>query len=303
MSEHGTNGDRGYYGRPVLKAPVWKPQIPFYFFTGGLGGASAVLALAARATGRSRLARASSLVGLAADVVSPLLLITDLGRPERFHHMLRMLRVTSPMSVGSWVLAGEGAASGAAVALDLTGRLPRVRTAAEVASAVLGPPLATYTAVLVANTAVPVWHEARRELPFVFAASSAASAGAAALPFVPPEEAGPARRAIVAGVVGELVATEAMKRRLGELAGPYRSGRAARLDRAASALSVGGAVVTTALGRRSRVAASAGGALVLGGAMLRRWSVFVAGRESALDPAATIGPQRARLEGREATRA
>src|SRR5919108_1495750 len=86
---------RSCYGRPIIKEPVWKPQVPVCFLTGGLGGASAVLSLAARAAGNERLARTSLFVGAAAEAISPTLLITDLGRPERFLNMLRLFTVTS----------------------------------------------------------------------------------------------------------------------------------------------------------------------------------------------------------------
>ena len=34
-----------YYGRPVIKAPVWKtPDVPLYLFLGGLAGGSSLLA-------------------------------------------------------------------------------------------------------------------------------------------------------------------------------------------------------------------------------------------------------------------
>ena len=101
---------RSYYGRPVIKEPVWQPEIPWYFFTGGLGGASAVLSLVARLMGNEPLAKRSLYIGAAADVVSPVLLISDLGRPERALNMFRVFKVTSPMSVGSWILAVAGGA-------------------------------------------------------------------------------------------------------------------------------------------------------------------------------------------------
>ena len=165
--------------RPVIKPPVWTWEIPFYFYTGGLAGASAGLARAAESRGNDVLARRASAVALAGAIASPALLVSDLGRPERFLHMLRLFNPTSPMSIGSWTLAAFGAASGIgwidrAVA---RGRIPGGRHA-RTAAAALGLPLSSYTAALVANTAVPVWHEARRSLPFVFVAGAAASAGA-----------------------------------------------------------------------------------------------------------------------------
>jgi subtilisin family serine protease len=127
----------------------------------------------------ARRAWATALVGATA---SPALLISDLGVPRRFLNMLRMFKVTSPMSVGSWILAGFGTATAPAALHALSGgRLGAAGRAAQVTSAVLGMPLASYTAALVSNTAVPVWHHARHELPFVFAAGAAMSAGAAAV--------------------------------------------------------------------------------------------------------------------------
>jgi Polysulphide reductase, NrfD len=284
------------YDRPVLKAPVWTVEIPVYFYTGGLAGASAGLAFLAGLHGNGVLARRAWAVALAGVSVSPALLVSDLGRPERFLNMLRVFKVTSPMSVGSWVLAGAGATTGVA-ALDafLPGRLPRAAGLAAPAAALLGLPLATYTAALVADTSVPAWHEARRELPFVFGAGAAASAGAAAVALTPVADAGPARRLLLGGAAVELGATAAMERRLGELGAPYRSERAGALARAAKALTLAGAVTATAGGRRSRRVALASAALVTAGAVCTRFAVFHAGRQSAADPAATVAPQRRRL--------
>src|SRR5262249_21126297 len=138
-----------YYDRPIVKSPVWAPEIAWYFFAGGLAGASASLALAARLAGNEPLRRSASLVSAAALSVCPRLLIDDLGRPERFLHMLRVMRPTSPMSVGIWILTPFGASAPTAAVLDRTGRLPIVQRAAEVTAGLLGPAMATYTAVLV----------------------------------------------------------------------------------------------------------------------------------------------------------
>jgi hypothetical protein len=282
-----------YYGRPILKEPVWKPDIPWYFFFGGLAGASSALGLAARLAGRPVLSRRAEYVGLAGSAVCPLLLIHDLGRPERFLNMLRVFKVTSPMSVGSWVLAGEGTANGIASALDVLRALPRVRDGAATASGLLGLPLATYTGSLLADTAIPVWHEARRELPFVFGASSAASAGGIVAALAPPAEAGPARRLAVGGAIAELAAAERMRRRLGFVGEPYRTGRAGRFTSLSKAATAAGAVTMAAAGRSRRGAAVAG-ALLAAGSVLLRWSVFEAGRQSARDPRYVVEPQRRR---------
>jgi hypothetical protein len=283
-----------YYGRPVIKSPVWKWEIPCYFFAGGLAGASAVLGSAADAAGNRPLARRAWLVALAGVTASPPLLVADLGRPERFLNMLRMFKVTSPMSLGSWVLAGSGGATALAAAHELRGWFPRLGPLAKVASIALGPALATYTGVLVADTAVPAWHEGRGELPFVFGGSAMASAGAAAAMLTPRAHAGPARRLLVAGAALEVAAAQAMVQRLGDLAEPYRGGRAGGLARAARALTAAGATLVTLRGRRSRLAAGLGGAAVLAGSVCERWAVFEAGQASAADPKYTMGPQRQR---------
>src|SRR5439155_1354298 len=140
----------------------------------GMGGASAGLAYACELRGAPVLAQRAWAVALAGVGVSPALLISDLGKPSRFLNMLRMFKVTSPMSVGSWVLACSGAATGISALSSLSGRLRRPAMLAKPAAAMLGMPLASYTGGLIAQTAVPAWHEARRELPALFAAGAAA---------------------------------------------------------------------------------------------------------------------------------
>ena len=289
---------RSYYGRPVIKEPVWRAEIPWYLFTGGLGGASAVLSLVARVAGNERLARRSIYIGAASDAVSPLLLISDLGRPERFLNMLRVFKVTSPMSVGSWILGVSSAASWGAAFLNFIGRLRRLSDVARTVSAVSGAPLAVYTGTLVADTAIPIWHEARHELPFLFGSSAAASAGAAAVLAVPPAEAAPARRLAVGGALVENAVMLAMEERLGVVAEPYHHGEAGRYNRLGKACTLGGAAVLAAFGPKSRVSSAAGGALVLAGEVALRWSVFKAGFQSARDPKYTVLPQRERVAAR-----
>jgi hypothetical protein len=290
------SGMRSYYGRPVLKEPVWQPEIPWYFFTGGLGGASSVLSLVARVTGHELLAQRSIQIASAADAVSPLLLISDLGRPERFLNMLRVFKVTSPMSVGSWILAYSSAASSVSAFLNTIGRLRRASELARTASAVSGAPLAVYTATLISDTAIPVWHEARRELPFLFGSSSIASAGAAGAIAVPPAQAGPARRLAVGGVLVENALFKLMEKRLGMVGEPYSKGEAGTFKKIALGCTLAGAGLLAGPGRRSRLAATVGGALVLAGEAAVRWSVFKAGFQSARDPKYTIEPQRERLQ-------
>ena len=279
-----------YYGRPILKAPVWSWEVPIYFFFGGMAGAAAPFALVSELRGDEALARRAWLVALAGVAASPPLLISDLGRPERFHHMLRVLKPTSPMSVGSWILGASSTAIAVANARSLFGWFPRLGRAAG-ATAVLGPALSTYTAVLLADTAIPVWHEARRELPFVFVSGAAMSAGSAV---ALAGGGAAARRLALAGAAGELAATTAMERRLGELGQPYREGEAGRFARAAKAMTAAGGLVMALRGRR-RAGRLAGAGLMLVGAMATRWSVYKAGFQSAADPKYVVAPQRAQV--------
>jgi formate-dependent nitrite reductase membrane component NrfD len=290
------DGFRSYYGRPILKEPVWKWEIPAYFFCGGIGGAAGMLGGVALATGHERLGKVSTYVGAAADSLSPAFLIADLGRPERFLNMFRVFKVTSPMSVGSWLLGVAGTASVIGAALELLGVLKPVRVAMHTVSAALGPAQCTYTAALIADTAIPAWHEARRDLPFVFAASSAATAGAAVAALTPLEEAGPARRLAVWSSAARIALSAAMPARLGMVGEVYRKGAAGRLSVAATACTTTGAMMLAGPGRRSRAAAILGGALVLGGEAASRWSLFKAGFQSARDPKYVVVPQRARTD-------
>jgi len=294
ITEAGTEM-RSYYGRPIVKEPVWTWEIPTYFFTGGVAGASSVLSTGAKLTGHEKLAKSALYVGAVADLVSPALLVSDLGRPERFHHMLRVVKVTSPMNIGSWVLLVSGGSSNTAAVLELLGWLKPVKLAAELVSTLVGPALATYTGTLVANTAVPVWHEGRHELPWIFGASAAASAGALASMFVRPSEAAPARRVAVAGVIAEGVLMQAMELRLGEIGEVYHQGEAGKLSWAAKGLAATGAALLARRGRKSRAAAVTGGALVCAGELCLRWAVFKAGIQSARDPKYVVESQRKRV--------
>ncbi|MBO0876232.1 MAG: polysulfide reductase NrfD, partial [Pseudonocardia sp.] len=273
-----------YYGRPVLKRPVWEStDIAGYLFLGGLAGASSLLGAAAQTSRRPGVARASKVGAVTAGVGSLAALIHDLGRPTRFLHMLRVFKITSPMSVGAWLLAGYVPMAGLAAASATTGRAPRIGAAASAGAAALGPAVASYTAVLISDTAVPAWHEAYREMPFVFVGSAATAAGGLGMIAAPTDQAGPARAMAVMGATTELSAFEAMRRRLGPLGEPYDSGRAGRYLTASKVLSVVGACGAL-LGRRSRMASALSGAALLAASAATRWGIFHAGIESANDP-------------------
>ncbi len=292
-----------YYGRQILKTPTWKtPDVPLYLFLGGLAGASAVLAEGAAVAGLPALERVTRVAAAGGAACGTVALVHDLGRPERFLHMLRVFKPTSPLSVGSFVLAPFSALASVAAASQLTGRLPRLGRLAGVGAAAFGPPLATYTAALVADTAVPAWHEAHRELPFVFAGSGAAAAGGLAAALVPVAQGGPALRLATAGALLETAAAERMSSTLGLVGEPYRIGKAGRLMRLARGLTLGG-VALSVLGRSSRPARVAAGTAYVAGSVVTRFGVFEAGLQSARDPKYVVVPQRERMAAREAAAA
>ncbi len=289
-----------YYGKPIINGPVWSsPDIPGYLFLGGLAGASSGLALLADITRRPGVAKVTKATATGAVSLSLAALVHDLGRPGRFLNMLRVFKVTSPMSVGSWLLSAYGPAAAVSAASSWTGRAPRVGMLATASAAALGPAVATYTAALISDTAVPCWHEGYREMPFLFAGSSAAAAGGAGVLLGPRTESGLPRRLGAIGAVTELAMSRLMEQRLGMIAEPYSEGRSGRMMRASKALLGAGALALTA-GRRSAWLCRAGGALTLAGSALSRFGIFEAGLVSADDPKYTVTPQRERLQRRHA---
>ena len=177
----------GYYGEPVVRPPVWTWEIPIYFFVGGLGGMSAVIALAALLFHHFDVARAAMWVAAVAVVLSSLLLILDLGRPHLFVNMLRVFKPQSAMSMGAWILtAFGGCVVPGLIGLELTaahafsGAFNDVlRTATGIlifSSAIFGTLLATYTGVLIGATAIPAWFLHRVFLPIHFGTAGLGSA-------------------------------------------------------------------------------------------------------------------------------
>jgi Polysulphide reductase, NrfD len=304
---------RSYYGRPIIKEPVWEvPDVPGYLFFGGLAGASSVLAAGAHLTGRPGLARVAKLAGLGGISVSTVFLIRDLGRPARFHHMLRVFKLSSPMSMGSWILSAYGPMAGVAAAADLAKLLPAgpsasaaTRAAAGVArvagppataaAALLGPAVATYTAVLICDTSVPAWHSAHREMPYVFAGSAASAAGGFGLLAAPAAEQEPARRLAIIGSAVELAAKKLLEERLGPEAEPYLSGKPNAILRVGEVLTAAG-LAGAALTRRRRIGSALSGVALLAASALTRYGIFEAGLASARDPKYTVVPQRRRLQ-------
>ncbi|MBI2835259.1 MAG: polysulfide reductase NrfD [Acidobacteria bacterium] len=172
------------YLRALLKAPPWTWEIPAYFFVGGAAGASAVIGAVARMKGAGDgLASDARWIAAAGGFASAGLLVSDLGRPERFLNMLRVFKIQSPMSVGSWTLAAFSSASAAAAFADWIdrqsgGALPvrLVGDAAEIIAAAPGLVISTYTGVLIGATAIPAWSKNVKILPFHFGASALGTA-------------------------------------------------------------------------------------------------------------------------------
>lgn len=296
---------RSYYGRAILKSPVWNWMIAAYLFTGGLSAGSALLAAGADLTGRPELRRAGRVSALVSLAASMYFLVADLGRPERFLHMLRVAKPSSPMSMGTWILVAYGPGAGLAGVAELMpkslrrsaigGLINWAARPAGIAAAGIAPGVASYTAVLLSQTAVPAWREAHPYLPFVFTGSAAASGGGLGMVLSPVAQAGPARRLAAAGAAWEIAASRLMEQRLGLVAEAYTTGRAHRLRQWAEYLTIGGAVGTVAAAR-SRPAAVVSGAALLTGSALQRFGVFYAGVESTRDPKYVVVPQRERLD-------
>ncbi len=296
-----------YYGRPIVKASPWKADIPAYFFLGGVAAGSSAFAAGASVTGRPALRRLTRLSALGAITGSAYCLIHDLGRPERFYMMLRVAKPTSPMSMGTWLVSMYGPAAGLAAAGEFAGLLPLpaafkqlLRAGAGPAgwvAAALAPLLATYTGVLIADTATPTWKEAGGTITAAFAAGALASGAGIGL-FAPLSESGPARRLAILSTAGEVGAVFRMEKAAGYAGETFTHGRAGRFARAAETLLVGGGILA-ALTRRSRIGSAVAGAALLAGACCERFAIFEAGQASARDPKYTVVPQRERLRQRE----
>ena len=286
---------QSYYGRPILKVTRWKePHLPAYLLLGELSGALAMVGAVAHATGRRSLARTARLGAAAAAYGGGAFLTAELGRPERFLNMLRVAKPTSPMSMGSWILAGHSGLVSAAAASEVSGLARGIGTLAGAAAAVTGPALAAYPGVLLANTAVPAWHSAYRELPVLFAGGAMTVAGAAGLAVgaLRPDRADfePARRLAIVGAVVESAAGYWLETGPGTDAEPYRTGGSARMLTAARFLTLGGAVAALAA-RRSRIAALASAALLASGGYCAKAGVLRAGKQSAADPRYVVASQ------------
>jgi formate-dependent nitrite reductase membrane component NrfD len=309
-----------YYGVPVIHKPHWKWLVVTYFFLGGIAGGSYAIASVAELVGGAsgrRITRAGRFLSLAALLPCPLLLIFDLGRPERFLNMMRVVKLRSPMSLGTWGLTlfggfcalsalGESARAGLLGERTAPARLGR-RVPCRVVGAVGTLPaffVSGYTGVLLAATAVPLWTRSHLLLGPLFLASALSSA-AAAIALVLAAARGTSRDTLARlehldtlTLLAELGLLVAVRANLGPtLARPLRRGRLGQLHR----LTVGlGLLVPLALQGRallwrttpSRIEAAVASLCVLAGGYLLRYVLVMAGRASADDPHATFALTR-----------
>jgi len=246
---------------PVMKAPVWTWQVPLYFWTGGIAAGASFVALACDLAGDHRSARTARVVALAALGPSPALLVGDLGRPARFLNMLRIFKPRSPMSTGAWALTVFGGVAAGAVGADLLGR-DRLARGLGAGTAVVGGYLGSYTAVLLASTAVPVWARSRLLIGPIFVATATAT-GAAAVRLTlvarglpvghPTREA--LGRVETAAMTTELLLSTLNEDRLGRLAHALEDGNPGRFLRAGKWLVRGGLALRLARGTRAGEAA------------------------------------------------
>jgi formate-dependent nitrite reductase membrane component NrfD len=299
---------RSYYERPVLKEPVWIWSVPAYFYAGGVCGAAAVLGAIAQAVdgrGLRRLVRRCRWISAVGGAAGTALLIIDLGRPERFLNMLRVFRPTSPLNVGSWVLATTTPlSSGAAMLARANGNLGRLGDLAGFGAGISGVPMSGYTAVLLSTTAIPVWQSARRTLPWLFVASAASSASALleATDLDDREHRIAESFGRLAGAT-EIVAAVAVEREVGSVervARPLREGLSGALWKTSLVCGAGGLVLSLAPGK-SRLMRQLSSVLTTAGALTMRFAVFHAGKASARDPHATFEMQRRGHGGAEVT--
>jgi formate-dependent nitrite reductase membrane component NrfD len=283
---------------PIINAPVWTWEVPLYFWFGGVAAGSSFVAMAADAAGDHASAAVARKVTLATILPGAPLLVLDLGRPLRFLHMLRIFKVRSPMSMGSWCLSAFSGAAATAVLADLAGR-PRIARALGVPTAVLGVYLGSYTGVLLASTAVPVWGRSRAFLPPIFMCTAAAGGAAAnrlVLAALGLPAGHPTRAALgtveTAAMAAELALSTVNERRLGGLRQALDEGRPGRLFACAKWAVRGGLALRLASRRGGPRMHHLASVLYLLAGLGFRFGWVAAGRASAHDHEAVAAAAR-----------
>jgi formate-dependent nitrite reductase membrane component NrfD len=283
---------------PMMHPAVWTWEVPLYFWVGGIASGSSFVALASELAGDRRTTVATRRVTLAAAIPAAPLLVMDLGRPGRFLNMLRIFKTRSPMSMGAWCLAAFSSAAGASVAADFLGRR-REAALLGAATAALGTYLGSYTGVLLASTAVPVWARSRMFLPPIFvctAAATGASANRLVLSATGMKVGHPTRTALgtveTAAIASELVLSSLNERRLGRLGLALEEGRANRLFEFAKWAVRAGLGLRFARARGGPWTHHVASVLYLLGGLSFRFAWIEAGRNSARDDEAVARMSR-----------
>jgi formate-dependent nitrite reductase membrane component NrfD len=291
---------------PFIKAPVWTWEVPLYFWVGGVASGAAFVASACDVSGDHHSAVIARRVALGAVAPAPVLLIADLGRSDRFLNMLRIFKPRSPMNLGAWCLVGFSGALGGAVGADLLGMNRAARWLGALTS-LFGGYLGSYTGVLLASTAVPVWARSRLLLGPIFVSTATATGAAACrltlvgvgLPFEHPT-ARALRRLETAAIISELSLSTLNERRLGSHARALHSGRPGVAYRVAQAAVITGLGAQLASRRRRARLQDLGSVLYLAGGLAFRIAWVQAGRVSARDDEAVAamarGPRSAARE-------
>jgi formate-dependent nitrite reductase membrane component NrfD len=294
-----STGDASYYDHPVLKKSPWSWDIPAYYYVGGATGASAALGAAATLLNREgmpNIVRNSRWIGPIGSGISAFFLIHDLGRPSRFHHMLRVFRPSSPMSVGTYILSFFSSFAGLSwIALFVAPPFSRVGDYAAIGAGVFGLGLAGYTGVLVSNTTVPVWQRPHRIMPVLFLASATASASSLFDVLGSNETEAKAIHAFgIAGKIAELGAAAALEYNVasvGEAVKPLQQGVSGLLWRCGKIFSTT-SLVLSLYRKPSRSLRIATGLFGTAGALCVRFGIHYAGQRSAMNPRATFHQQR-----------
>ena len=285
---------------PIVHAPVWSREVPLYFWFGGMASGAGFVALGCDAAGDHRSAAIARKVALGAVAPAPILLIGDLGRPERFLNMMRIFKPRSPMNTGAWCLVAFSGSCALAVGCDLVGR-PKAARSLGALTSLFGTYLGSYTGVLLACTAVPVWARSRTILGPAFVATAAANGAAATrlalvasgLPQGHPTRGG--LEAIeTASMLTELAISALGERRLGNAAEALRGGRPGIYFRTAKSLVAVGLSLQLVARRRGSGAQDLASAVYLAAGLLFRFAWVNAGTASATDDEAVAAMARDR---------
>jgi formate-dependent nitrite reductase membrane component NrfD len=299
-----------YYDLSFLKPPVWKWQIAGYFFFGGISAGAYILSRIAERFGKGKyreLSRAGAYTSFLTSLPCAPLLIHDLGDPKRFHHMLRVFKPASPMSLGTWTLTAYSGAAALAVLREWLGNssarnhknlmrklgdnaVVSITDGAGIPLAVL---MAGYTGVLLSCTANPIWSKSPWLGPLFSSAALSTGASAVSLALESANSKEKNSKEILTDItavshVAELIALAGYLRERGELARPLIQGKYAK-PLLFSLLGIFGSEVLKRLEMKTpakRWTNLAASCLSLAGGLALRSAIVYAGQGSAQDPRA-----------------